>query len=102
MVDVVSRLIPLLRHSYRRIRGAAAYALAAMGRKARMVVPALLDAHERDANGMALAALSFLDGARADPAIRRLVIASRMSALERLGPTLVPVLMEVLENPESS
>ncbi|RJS13960.1 HEAT repeat domain-containing protein [Corallococcus sp. H22C18031201] len=100
--DVVPRLIPLLRHVDRRIRSGAASALAAMGTKARNAVPALLEAYEREPDGTALAALSSLDDERAAPAIRRHFMASRMSTLEHLGPTLAPVLVEVLENPESS
>ncbi|WP_254624015.1 HEAT repeat domain-containing protein [Myxococcus sp. CA033] len=100
--DVVPRLVPLLHHADRRVRSGAARALAAMEEKARRAVPALLAAYEREPDGMALHALSSLDEARAAPAIVRNLLKSPTSTLEHLGPTLAPVLMEVLENPESS
>ncbi|WP_404373671.1 HEAT repeat domain-containing protein [Corallococcus coralloides] len=100
--DVVPRLVQLLRHADRRVRGGAAQALSAMEGKARGAVPALLEAYAREPGGMALHALSSLDDARAAPAIVRHLLESRMSTLEHLGPTLAPVLLDVLENPESS
>lgn len=100
--DVVPRLIPLLRHPERRVRAGPAHALADMGEKARGALPALLEAYEREPGGMALDALSSLDDERAAPAIVRHLLESPTSALEHLGPTLAPVLVEVLENPESS
>ncbi|MFY1824444.1 HEAT repeat domain-containing protein [Myxococcus fulvus] len=99
---VVPRLIPLLRHGERRVRGGAALALASMEEKPREAVPALLAAYEREPGGMALHALSSLDDARAAPAILRHLMESPTSTLEHLGPTLAPVLLDVLENPESS
>lgn len=99
---VVPRLVPLLRHADRRVRGGAAQGLAGMGEKAKAAVPALVEAYVREPNGLALHALSSLDDARAAPAIVRNLLASPMSTLEHLGPTLAPVLVEVLENPESS
>nr|WP_249346963.1 HEAT repeat domain-containing protein [Corallococcus exiguus] len=51
---------------------------------------------------MALHALSSLDDERASPAILRHLLESPTSTLEHLGPTLAPVLVGVLENPESS
>ncbi|NOJ92343.1 HEAT repeat domain-containing protein [Corallococcus coralloides] len=100
--DVVPQLIALLHNADRRVRGGAALALAAMEEKARQAVPALLDAYEREPGGMALHALSSLDDARAAPAIVRHLMESPTSTLEHLGPTLAPVLLVVLENPESS
>ncbi|TQF14944.1 HEAT repeat domain-containing protein, partial [Myxococcus llanfairpwllgwyngyllgogerychwyrndrobwllllantysiliogogogochensis] len=100
--DVVPRLVPLLHHADRRVRGGAARALAAMEEKARRAVPALLAAYEREPGGMALHALSSLDDARAAPAIVRNLLKSPTSTLEHLGPTLAPVLLEVLESPEAS
>nr|WP_249344900.1 HEAT repeat domain-containing protein [Corallococcus exiguus] len=100
--DVVPQLIALLHHADRRVRGGAALALAAMEEKARQAVPALLDAYEREPREMALHALSSLDDERAAPAIVRHLMESPTSTLEHLGPALAPVLLEVLENPESS
>ncbi|RKG98090.1 HEAT repeat domain-containing protein [Corallococcus carmarthensis] len=100
--DVVPRLISLLRHSDRRVRGGAAQALAKMEEKATGAMPALIEAYEREPGGLALHALSSLDDERAAPAIVRHLLESPTSALEHLGPTLAPVLVEVLENPESS
>ncbi|RKI05682.1 HEAT repeat domain-containing protein [Corallococcus sp. AB030] len=99
---VVSRLVSLLRHPERRVRGGAAQALANMEGKATGAVPALIEAYEREPGGLALHALSSLDDERAAPAIVRHLLESPTSALEHLGPTLAPVLVEVLENPESS
>nr|WP_228560044.1 MULTISPECIES: HEAT repeat domain-containing protein [unclassified Myxococcus] len=100
--EVVPRLISLLRHSDRRVRGGAAQALGEMDGKAMGAVPALIEAYEREPGGLALHALSSLDDERAGPAIVRHLLESPTSALEHLGPTLAPVLVEVLENPESS
>ncbi|WP_375743639.1 HEAT repeat domain-containing protein [Corallococcus interemptor] len=100
--DVVPRLVSLLRHGDRRVRGGAAQALAAMEKKATGAVPALIEAYEREPGGLVLHALSSLDDERAAPAIVRHLLESRMSTLEHLGPTLAPVLLDVLENPESS
>ncbi|MFB1485159.1 HEAT repeat domain-containing protein [Corallococcus sp. RDP092CA] len=100
--DVVPRLISLLEHPERRVRGGAVQALANMGEKAKSALPALLDAYEREPRGMALHALSSLDDERAAPAILRHLLESPTSTLEHLGPTLAPVLVGVLENPESS
>ncbi|WP_141620725.1 HEAT repeat domain-containing protein [Myxococcus sp. AB036A] len=100
--DVVPRLVPLLRHSDRRVRGGAAQALAKMEGKATGALPALIEAYEREPGGLALHALSSLDDERAGPAIVRHLLESPTSALEHLGPALAPVLLEVLENPESS
>ncbi|CAM4535820.1 MULTISPECIES: HEAT repeat domain-containing protein [Myxococcus] len=99
---VVPRLIPLLRHPERRVRGGAAQALANMGEKATGALPALIEAYEREPGGLALHALSSLDDERAAPAIVRHLLESPTSALEHLGPTLAPVLFDALENPESS
>ena len=100
--DVVPRLISLLDHPERRVRGGAVQALANMGEKAKSALPALLDAYEREPRGMVLHALSSLDDKRAAPAILRHLLESPTSTLEHLGPTLAPVLVGVLENPESS
>lgn len=100
--DVVPRLVSLLRHSDRRVRGGAAQALAKMEEKARGAAPALIEAYEREPGGLALHALSSLDDERAAPAIVRHLLESPTSTLEHLGPTLAPVLLDVLENPESS
>ncbi|WNZ60924.1 HEAT repeat domain-containing protein [Myxococcus sp. MxC21-1] len=100
--DVVPRLVSLLRHSDRRVRGGAAQALAKMEEKARGALPALIEAYEREPGGLALHALSSLDDERAAPAIVRHLLESPTSTLEHLGPTLAPVLLDVLENPESS
>ncbi|GEL75617.1 HEAT repeat domain-containing protein [Myxococcus virescens] len=100
--DVVPHLILLLRHADRRVRGGAAQALANMEEKAKGALPALLRAYEREPGGMALHALSSLDDERAAPAIVRHLLESPTSTLEHLGPTLAPVLLDVLENPESS
>ncbi|GEL75628.1 HEAT repeat domain-containing protein [Myxococcus virescens] len=100
--DVVPRLIPLLRHADRRVRGGAAQALAKMEEKATDALPALIEAYAREPGGMALHALASLDDERAAPAIVRYLLESPTSALAHLGPTLAPVLLDVLENPESS
>ncbi|RUO89276.1 HEAT repeat domain-containing protein [Corallococcus sp. AB018] len=100
--DVVPRLVSLIRHSDRRVRGGAVQALAKMEGKATGAVPALIEAYEREPGGLALHALASLDDERAAPAIVRHLLASPTSALEHLGPTLTPVLLDVLENPESS
>ncbi|WP_141619452.1 HEAT repeat domain-containing protein [Myxococcus sp. AB036A] len=100
--DVVPRLVPLLRHSDRRVRGGAAQALAKMEGKATGAVPALIEAYEREPGGLVLHALASLDDERAAPAIVRHLLESPTSVLEHLGPTLAPVLLDVLANPESS
>jgi len=100
--DVVPRLVPLLRHADRRVRGGAVQALAKMEEKATGALPALIEAYEREPGGMALHALSAIDDGRAAPAIVRHLLESPTSALQHLGPTLAPVLLDVLENPESS
>ncbi|NVJ14301.1 HEAT repeat domain-containing protein [Myxococcus sp. AM010] len=100
--DVVPRLVSLLRHPERRVRGGAAQALAKMEGKATGAVPALIEAYEREPDGLALHALSSLDDERARPALVRHLLESPTSALERLGPTLAPVLLDVLEDPESN
>ncbi|NOJ80380.1 HEAT repeat domain-containing protein [Myxococcus xanthus] len=101
-VEGVPRLVSLLEHPERRVRGGAVQALANMGENAKSALPALLDAYEREPRGMALHALSSLDDERAAPAILRHLLESPTSTLEHLGPTLAPVLVGVLENPESS
>lgn len=100
--DVVPRLVPLLRHPERRVRGGAAQALANMEGKATGAVPALIEAYEREPGGPVLRALTSLDDERAAPAIVRHLLESPTSTLEHLGPTLAPVLLDVLENPESN
>lgn len=99
---VIPRLIPLLNHPERRVRGGAAQALANMRKKAGAAVPALIDAYVREPGGMALQALSSIDDPRAGPAIVRHLEESPISTLELLGPKLAVSLVEVLENPDSS
>ncbi|MBU8900783.1 HEAT repeat domain-containing protein [Corallococcus sp. M34] len=99
---VIPQLIALLQHPERRVRGGAAQALADMREKAKGAVPALLAAYEREPRGMALHALTLIDDASAGPVIARHLEESPLPMLEQLGPKLAPVLLDVLENPESS
>lgn len=99
---VLPHVVALLSHPEPRVRNAAASSLRWMGEKAREAVPALIEAHEKDPRGGALAALVSIDDARAVPLLRRFLQAGAPEPLMPcLGETLAPVLREELENPES-
>ena len=100
--EVLPRLVALLSHPSPRVRDAAVYTFSELRARARDAVPALIEAHEKDPRSGALAALVDIDDPRAAPHLRQYL---RTGALQPvipcLGPTLMSVLVEELENPES-